>query len=411
MSARFRSVERRVLRVHVEDRAREGGHARERVHPLPEEMRRIEVDADGVAGGGAQAQHRGGVVDDEARVRLDRDADAVRAGERGRLGPVREHALLPLPVERLRELGRPRARDPARVERALRLAGAPRERDHRLDPELGGEPDGVAEVAVGRAAISARGGRVAVARERRELEPALGDGRGEPRAPRRPRGARRDGSGGSRRRGDLDGFAARRDGGVERVLERQVGEEREEEADLHAPRIPDADRPALLGRARDREDRAEAVDVVGDGRLGRDPRRARGGARRARRAGRRPGAPAGRRARPAAVRANARSPQGVVDAARPGRAAARADELPVAVPRGLRERLGPRALVGDRCPVGEREQRADVGSCLKGESGARQPRASTSATSRPGDHPQHVDVVDRHVEEVRVRHPPASRAR
>ena len=66
-------------------------------------------------------------------MRLDRDAHAVLARERGGLGPVREHTLVPLPVERLGVVVRPGAGDPARALRALRLARAAGERDHGRD--------------------------------------------------------------------------------------------------------------------------------------------------------------------------------------------------------------------------------------------------------------------------------------
>ena len=70
-------LEARVLRMHVEDRIAERVHAGERIHALPEQVRGIEVDADALARALAEPQHRRGVVDDEARVRLDRDANPV----------------------------------------------------------------------------------------------------------------------------------------------------------------------------------------------------------------------------------------------------------------------------------------------------------------------------------------------
>ena len=61
----------------------------------------------------AQPQHRRGVVDDEAGMRLDRDPNAMVACELRRFEPVRDDALAPLPLERLRVVVRPGARRPS----------------------------------------------------------------------------------------------------------------------------------------------------------------------------------------------------------------------------------------------------------------------------------------------------------
>ena len=53
--------------------------ADQRVHPLPEEVRGIEVDADRLAADLAQAEERLGVVGDEAGMQLDRHPHAVLA--------------------------------------------------------------------------------------------------------------------------------------------------------------------------------------------------------------------------------------------------------------------------------------------------------------------------------------------
>ena len=65
---------------------------------------------------------------------------------------------------------------------------------------------------------------------------------------------------------------------------------------------------------------------------------------------------------------------------RPGGAAALADELPVAVPRRLDVRLGPRALVGDRRAVVERQQRRHGRVVLRR---ARRGRSSRARRPRP----------------------------
>ena len=76
------------------------------------------------------------VVDDESRMHLERDLlNAVAPRELGGLGPVRDHDLVPLPVEDLQEVVGPRARHPVRVPGALVVAGASRERHHHRDLE------------------------------------------------------------------------------------------------------------------------------------------------------------------------------------------------------------------------------------------------------------------------------------
>ena len=81
-------LEARVLRMYVEDRLAQGVHARDWIHPLREQVRRVEVRSDRVARDIAQPPERCGVVDDEPGMRLDRHPDPVRAAERGRLDPV-----------------------------------------------------------------------------------------------------------------------------------------------------------------------------------------------------------------------------------------------------------------------------------------------------------------------------------
>src|SRR5262245_26646387 len=68
-----------VLRVHVVDRAL-GGEHRDRldgVDALPEEMARIKIHADVAAGARAELEQRRRVIDDKARMHLDRDVDSL----------------------------------------------------------------------------------------------------------------------------------------------------------------------------------------------------------------------------------------------------------------------------------------------------------------------------------------------
>ena len=69
-------------------------------------------------------------VDDEPGMHLDGDFHAVIFGELAVLGPVGRHFLLPLPVEQVQIIRRPRARHPVRVFRVVAVAGAAREIDH-----------------------------------------------------------------------------------------------------------------------------------------------------------------------------------------------------------------------------------------------------------------------------------------
>ncbi len=195
---------------------------RERVDLLPEEVRRVEVDADRGPCRRAEPQHRRGVVDDEAGMRLDRDAHAVLTRELACLRPVRQHALVPLPVERVREVVRPRAGHPARPLRRLRLARAARERDDGRDARARGAAHRVAEVAVGLLRdVTVRVQRVRVTRQRRDLQPVRGGSRCDVLAA--VRAGRRD----------LDRLAACIPRSPERIAERPVVEERQEEPELH----------------------------------------------------------------------------------------------------------------------------------------------------------------------------------
>ena len=97
--------------------------------------------------------------------------------------------------------------------------------------------------------------------------------------------------------------------------------------------------------------------------------------------------------------------QGVIDTPRPRPAAAGTDELPVAVPRRLLQGLCPRALVRDGRAVVEREQGGHRRVVLE-----RPVRRSPAAridfhNFRARDHAHEIDVMDRHIQQIRVRHP------
>ena len=195
-------LEARVLRMHVEDRiARARSTQASGSMPCQNRCEGSKLTPTLSPALSRSRTHRGGVVDDEARVRLDRDANPVPLRERRGVGPVGKHALVPLPRERLREVVRPRARDPARPQRVLGLARAAGERDHGVDAELGREPHGVAVGLVragrdraDRDGAGSRGTRAPRSRARARRRATRGA-----RVPPRPRAARPAGNAGSRR--------------------------------------------------------------------------------------------------------------------------------------------------------------------------------------------------------------------
>src|SRR5262249_5579833 len=76
----------------------------ERVDSHPPEMRRIEIDAQSLAAGLAQAPEGLAVVDHEPADRLHADLDRVVPGDLARPAPVRDKPLLPLPPVRVLEV-------------------------------------------------------------------------------------------------------------------------------------------------------------------------------------------------------------------------------------------------------------------------------------------------------------------
>src|ERR1700730_3976959 len=136
--ADVRAVEIDVLGVHVEDRTRltEFAHRNERIDALPDKVTRIEVRADLRTGGFAEAQHRLGVVDEEAGMRFERDLRQSGLPRERSFGlPVRDRHFVPLPFERLAVFRRPCARDPVRRASIGAVAGAAREAGDDIDAE------------------------------------------------------------------------------------------------------------------------------------------------------------------------------------------------------------------------------------------------------------------------------------
>ena len=141
-------IDLRILRVEVEDRVAELANDRHRVHSLPDEVARIEVRADVFAGRFADAQHRLGVVNAEAGMKLERDLYAVLLRELLFLLPVRNKLLVPLVIEDVEELRRPGGGDPVGVRSGRAVAGTAGEGidDRNAEPfreQYGAGNDGV----------------------------------------------------------------------------------------------------------------------------------------------------------------------------------------------------------------------------------------------------------------------------
>ncbi len=142
-------VEDRVLAVHVPHPVAERRGDPMAVHAHPEEMAGIEVGADRRAEGG----HPGERLDVEharARVQFQADPQAgiLCGGELRQAGPVRFDLLLPLALIDAFQVGQPAARAEMRRPVPRQASRAARHGDHAADPQLGGQPDRVAEVLV-----------------------------------------------------------------------------------------------------------------------------------------------------------------------------------------------------------------------------------------------------------------------
>ncbi len=244
-------VDAAVLRMHVVDAVAQRTHGRRDVDLLPEHVTRIEVAPDRALRDVTQPQHRFGVVDDEVGVHLDGDTDARLLAHAGRLLPVREDALVPLPVEHLQVLGRPRRGDPVRLLRGRIPAWTPAEGDHLLDTEAAREVDGLLEDPVMiRRDLLVGMKRIPVAGEGADEEPAIVDRLLErldlrvalEQLRRVAMGVARVGS-----RADLDGREPQLLQVVERLLERLVPEQDREYTDAHHRSSGKGQRPTAKG--------------------------------------------------------------------------------------------------------------------------------------------------------------------
>jgi len=208
---------------------------RERVDPLPEEVRRVEVDGEGLPDCLVDAPERRHVVDRVLRVELEADArDAVVEREATELAPGRDR-LLPLPFEQRDLVVGPRVPVPVDRRRARAVAGRARHRDDLRHPEQLCQPDRPPDDLALRPADD-RVERPGRAVEGRDPEPAPGE-----RVTERGPGAlafeqlvepnvRR---GRLPTAGDLDRRRADPDGEIERLVERESGRRVGEQAELH----------------------------------------------------------------------------------------------------------------------------------------------------------------------------------
>src|SRR5262245_21699986 len=133
-------VNGRVLGVAMPDRSFQGAQGGAGIDALPEEMRWIEVGADGSTGGSAELEECLRVVDNEAGMHFQADLlDALAAGPIGGLRPVRDHDPVPLVLENLQVVGRPRAGDPVWAAVTGCAAWASTKGDDGVDLQLSGE--------------------------------------------------------------------------------------------------------------------------------------------------------------------------------------------------------------------------------------------------------------------------------
>ena len=114
----------------------------ERVHPLPEQVRRIDVRADDRTDRLAQPQQRRDVVDEVQRMQLEREAfDAV--GERVGAEVLPElDRRRPLTIQQRHRVGRPRIPGEVDRGRARAVARVARHRHDLADAQLAGQADG-----------------------------------------------------------------------------------------------------------------------------------------------------------------------------------------------------------------------------------------------------------------------------
>lgn len=116
----------RVLGVEMEDSVAERSDAGNGIHALPDEVARVKVRAEFGTDCLAYLEHALGVVDAEARMKLEGYlVNAVLLGESDGLSPIGNENFVPLPLEYLGEVVRPGADDPVGILRVLLVAGQP----------------------------------------------------------------------------------------------------------------------------------------------------------------------------------------------------------------------------------------------------------------------------------------------
>ena len=116
----------------------EGGDDRDRIHPLPDQVRGVHVRPDDLADLVAQGAQGRDVVDELERVELERDPDPGVDGPRRELPPQPDHLLPPPPLE-VEELVGPGVDRPVHGRRGRSVARAAGHRDDGPDAEEPGE--------------------------------------------------------------------------------------------------------------------------------------------------------------------------------------------------------------------------------------------------------------------------------
>ncbi|CDC72974.1 unknown [Candidatus Colimorpha enterica] len=135
--------------MNVIDRSGKLSYRGNRLDPLPDKVRRVEVCAEGIADSRADLQHCLGIVNAEAGMHFKRDpCNTVRLCKLRCLLPVRDKHVVPLPLKDLRVIVRPRAGHPVRIFRPLAVAGAAGEGDNGVDLKLFGKKNGIPEIRV-----------------------------------------------------------------------------------------------------------------------------------------------------------------------------------------------------------------------------------------------------------------------
>ncbi len=170
-------VEAGILRMDVMDCPRKCANGFDRIDPLPEKMAGVKIRTDHRPADGAHLQHRLGIVNQKSGMGLKRDFHAERPGERSLLLPIRNRHLVPLPLENLQKIRRPRAGDPIRGLGTGMVSRTARECGDHGHPDLGGKLHRVLKDLVVRSGqLFVRMDRISVAGKRADLQAAGRDG-------------------------------------------------------------------------------------------------------------------------------------------------------------------------------------------------------------------------------------------